>query len=82
MLPTTARCDRAARVRREYCNDERPNARFCRLRPGMGSDHNLGMVSAFAAVAGMVKKSEPPPLSSWDMFEIVKKSMWLLARGV
>jgi hypothetical protein len=43
----------------------------------MGSDHNLGMVSAFAAVAGVVKKPEPPPLSSWDVFEIVKKSMWL-----
>jgi hypothetical protein len=57
----------------EYCNDERPNARFCRLRPGMGSDHNLGMVSAFAAVAGMVKEPEPPPLSSW-VFEIAKKS--------
>jgi hypothetical protein len=24
----------------------------------------------------MVKKPEPPPLS-WDVFEIVKKSMWL-----
>jgi hypothetical protein len=39
----------------EYCNDERPNARICRLRPGICSDHNHGVVSAFAAVAGMVR---------------------------
>ncbi len=39
----------------EYCNDERPNARICRLQPGMGSDTSHGMASALAAVAGMVR---------------------------
>jgi hypothetical protein len=39
----------------KYCNAQRPNARICRLRPGLGSDHNHGVVSALAAVAGMVR---------------------------
>jgi hypothetical protein len=43
----------------------------------MGSDHNLGMVSAFAAVAGMVKKAEPPLLSTFDGFRVAHKAIWL-----
>jgi hypothetical protein len=43
----------------------------------MGSDHNLGMVSAFAAVAGMVKKAEPPLLSTFDVFRVAHKAIWL-----
>ena len=35
-------------------HDKRPNARICRLRPGMGSYHRHDVVSAFAAAAGMV----------------------------
>jgi hypothetical protein len=30
-----------------------------------------------ANTAGMAKKPEPPPLSTWDVFKIGKKSVWL-----
>ena len=42
---------------------------------GVGTDVAAAYLAA--NTCGMAKKPEPPQLSTWDIFKIAKKSVWL-----
>jgi uncharacterized protein YuzE len=48
---------------------------------GPGLLAGLNVLTLRPILAGMAKKPEPPPISTWDIFKIAKKSVWLGSVG-